>query len=379
MPILPVHAESVPVSGVRQVMDAAWTLPGSIGLHVGEPSFPTPEHILDAARTALTDQETRYAPNGGITPLRAAIAAKLARHNGLPVPTGRIVVTAGAMQGLHLIMSTLVGAGDEILIPDPGWPNFEMAAKFVQSTPVRYPLHAENGFRPDVAELATLVTPRTKAILINSPSNPIGSVLDAALAERLCRFADEHDLWVISDECYDALTFDVPHVSLARFDHANRVFGVFSFSKTYAMTGLRVGYLVAPDDATAAMLTKLQESVVSCVNTPAQFAALAALTGPQDIVEKMRLAYRDRRDAAVDLLDRHGVGYLRPQGAFYLWIDVRDRSNGDVRSWTMDRLHSHGVAVGPGDAFGPSGEGWVRASLATETAALLEGLRRLVA
>jgi aspartate aminotransferase len=115
------------------------------------------------------------------------------------------------------------------------------------------------------------------------------------------------------------------------------------------------------------------------VNTPAQFAALAALTGPQDIVETMRLAYRDRRDAAVEFLDRHGVGYLRPQGAFYLWIDVRDRCGGDVRSWTMDRLRRHGVAVGPGDAFGPSGQGWVRVSLATETEALLEGLRRLVA
>jgi aspartate aminotransferase len=145
------------------------------------------------------------------------------------------------------------------------------------------------------------------------------------------------------------------------------------------MTGLRVGYLAAPDDTTAATLTKLQETVVSCVNTPAQFAALAALTGPQDIVETMRLAYRDRRDAAVEFLDRHGVGYLRPQGAFYLWIDVRDRCGGDVRSWTMDRLRRHGVAVGPGDAFGPSGQGWVRVSLATETEALLEGLRRLVA
>jgi aspartate aminotransferase len=379
MPTLPVHAESVPLSGVRQVMDAAWQLPDSIGLHVGEPSFATPEHVLAAASSALSARETRYSPNGGIPQLRAAIAEKLLRHNGLTVPMNRIAVTAGGMQALHLAMSAMLHTGDEVLIPDPGWPNFEMAATLVQATPVHYPLRAEHGFLPEVAELEALITPRTRAILINSPSNPIGPVLTEDLAEKLCRFADEHDLWVISDECYDQLTFDVPHVSLGRFDTAHRVFGCFSFSKTYAMTGLRVGYLAAPDDTTAATLTKLQETVVSCVNTPAQFAALAALTGPQDIVETMRLAYRDRRDAAVEFLDRHGVGYLRPQGAFYLWIDVRDRCGGDVRSWTMDRLRRHGVAVGPGDAFGPSGQGWVRVSLATETEALLEGLRRLVA
>lgn len=377
MPVLPDHAESVPVSGVRQVMDVAWTLPDVIGLHVGEPSFPTPDHIVAATNAALADQQTRYAPNGGIAPLREAIADKLARHNGLTVPPHRIAVTAGGMQALHLAMSTVVRTGDEVLIPDPGWPNFAMLVRLLQATPVFYPLRAEHEFLPDIAELDALVTPRTRAILVNSPSNPIGSVLGPELAQALCRFADRHDLWVISDECYDALTFDVPHTSLARFDRDERVIGAFSFSKTYAMTGMRVGYLTAPDDRTAAVLTKLQETVVSCVNTPAQFGALAALTGPQDVVEKMRLVYRDRRDAACALLDELGVPYLRPQGAFYLWIDVRDRCDGDVRAWTLDRLRSHSVALGPGDAFGPSGQGWVRVSLATETEALLEGLRRL--
>jgi aspartate aminotransferase len=367
----------MPRSGIREVMDLAWSLPGPIiGLHVGEPSFATPRNVRDAARAALARGDTRYAPNPGIPALRSAIAAKVADRNAIAADPEQVVVSAGGMQALYVALSATVSAGDEVLIPDPGWPNFAMAVQLLQATPVRYPLRPENGFLPDVAELDALVTGRTRAIVVNSPSNPLGSVLDRTLAEALCRFADRHDVWVISDECYDAITFDADHVSPAASDEQERVLSCFSFSKTYAMTGLRVGYLVAPKPV-AATAAKMQEALIACVNVPAQYAALAALEGPQEFVEEMRCAYMERRDAATALLDQRGVGYLRPQGAFYLWADVRDRCGGDVTAWALDVLRDRSVAVAPGPTFGPAGEGWIRASLATATDDLLEGLRRL--
>jgi aspartate aminotransferase len=378
MPDLAPNAEQMPRSGIRRIMDLAWSLGGPItGLHVGEPSFTTPEHIRKAAEQALERGETRYVPNAGIPALRAAISEKVRRRNGLDASPEQVVVSAGGMQALYVALTATVGTGDEVLIPDPGWPNFKMAVQLLQATPVGYRLAPENGFLPDIAELERLVTPRTRAILVNSPSNPLGSTLSPELAEALCRFADAHDLWLISDECYDAITFDVPHVSPGAYDQQQRVISCYSFSKTYAMTGMRVGYLVAPSTVieTAA---KLQEPLIACVNAPAQYAALAALEGPQDDVEVMRATYQQRRDAAMKLLDEAGVGYLKPSGAFYMWIDVRDRCRGDVDEWALALLRDRRVAVAPGTTFGPMGQGWVRISLATDTNDLLDGLRHIV-
>lgn len=377
MPTLAPNAERMPRSGIRQVMDLAWSLPGPvIGLHVGEPSFATPEHVREAARAALARGETRYAPNAGLPELRRAIAAKVVEHNGLHAEPEQVVVSAGGMQALYVAFAATIARGDEVLVPDPGWPNFAMAVQLLQAEPVRYPLLPEDGFLPDMAKLEPLVGARTKAIVVNSPSNPLGSVLDGALAEALCRFADRHDLWLISDECYDAITFERPHVSPGAWDEQERVLSCFSFSKTYAMTGMRVGYLVAPPSV-ASTAAKMQEPLIACVNVPAQHAALAALDEPQDFVAEMRRAYRDRRDAATALLERRGVGFLQPRGAFYLWIDVRDRCGDDVTGWALGVLRERGVAVAPGPTFGPTGEGWVRISLATATDELLEGLGRL--
>ena len=379
MPTLADHARRMPRSGIREVMDLAWSMPEPvIGLHVGEPSFATPEHVLEGARRALDRGETRYVANAGIPALREAIAAKLTERNGLPAAPEQVVVAAGGMQALYAALSATVGADDEVLIPDPGWPNFTMAVQLLQARPVTYPLHPERGFLPDVAELRRLVSDRTRALIVNFPSNPLGAVLPAELAERLCRFADEHDLWLISDECYDAITFDAEHVSPGAHDEEDRVVSCFSFSKTYAMTGMRVGYLHAPVGV-AQTAAKMQEPLIACVNAPAQYAALAALEGPQDFVEVMRGAYHERRDAAAALLDEAGVAYLLPQGAFYMWVDVRDRCGGDVKGWALELLRGRHVAVVPGTTFGAKGEGWVRISLATDTSDLLEGLGRLAA
>jgi aspartate/methionine/tyrosine aminotransferase len=379
LPRLAEHAERMPRSGIRAVMDLAWSLPGPIvGLHVGEPSFATPEHVRAAAQDALARGETRYVPNAGIAPLRAAIAAKVAERNRLQAAPEQVVVSAGGMQALHVALAATVSAGDEVLVPDPGWPNFAMLVQLLQGRAVPYPLRPEHGFLPDLDGLERLVGPRTRALIVNSPSNPLGTVVDAPLAEALCRFADDHDLWLVSDECYDAITFDVEHVSPGRWDEQGRVLSCFSFSKTYAMTGMRVGYLVAPE-AVGATAAKLQEPLIACVNVPAQYAALAALKGPQHFVEHMRRAYRERRDAAAALLEDAGIPHLLPQGAFYMWIDVRAACGGDVQTWALRLLRERRVAVAPGTTFGPTGEGWVRVSLATETEELLEGLQRVAA
>jgi aspartate aminotransferase len=377
MPTLAPGAESMPRSGIRQVMDLAWSLPDPvIGLHVGEPSFPSPAHVVEAARAAYAAGETHYVPNAGIDALRVAIAEKVSTANGFVVTPGQVVVSAGGAQALHNALSLTLSAGDEVLIPDPGWPNYAMAVQLLQAVPVRYPLRPENGFRPDPAELARLVTERTRVLVVNTPSNPLGTVLPAEDVEALVRLAEDHDLWLLSDECYDALTFGQPHVSPGRFDRDGRVLSAFSFSKTYAMTGLRVGYLITTEEV-ARQSAKLQEPMLACVNAPAQAAALAALRGPQDEVAMMRAAYRERRDLALAQLDAQGMGYLTPEGAFYLWVDVRDRSHGDVATWAMDLLRQHHVAVAPGTTFGPLGEGWVRLSLATATEDLIEGIRRM--
>jgi aspartate aminotransferase len=377
MPELAPNAATMPRSGIRRLMDVAWSLPGPvIGLHVGEPSFGAPAHVLEAARRAYAVGDTHYVPNAGIPALRAELARKLRTRNGLRADPSQVVVSAGGAQALHLTLSLTVAEGEEVLVPDPGWPNFAMAVQLLQATPVRYSLRAENDFRPDPAELDALVTHRTRAIIVNTPSNPLGTVLRSAQVEELVRFADRHDIWLISDECYDGLTFGVEHVSPARFDTAGRVLSCFSFSKTYAMTGLRVGYLLAPEPV-AEIAAKLQEPMIACVNAPAQAAALAALTGPQDDAEAMLSAYRERRDAAVAQLTAAGRAHVHPEGAFYLWLDVRDLCDGDVDGWALDLLRTRGVAVAPGTTFGPLGEGWARVSLATDTDDLLEGLARL--
>ncbi len=367
----------MPRSGIRRIMDLAWGLPGPvIGLHVGEPSFTPPEHVVEAARVAYAAGDTHYVPNAGVGELRRAIAGKVSSTNGFATGPEQVVVSAGGAQALHNAFSLTLSAGDEVLIPDPGWPNYAMAVQLLQAVPVRYPLRPENGFRPDVGELGGLVTDRTRLIVVNTPSNPLGTVLPAGDVEALVRFAERHDLWLVSDECYDALTYEQEHVSPGRFDRDSRVLSAFSFSKTYAMTGLRVGYLVT-SEAVARESAKLQEPMVACVNAPAQAAALAALRGPQDAVTAMRDAYRERRDLALAALDAQGMDYLTPEGAFYLWVDVRDRTGGDVDGWALSLLREHSVAVAPGTTFGPLGEGWVRLSLATATEDLLEGIRRI--
>jgi aspartate aminotransferase len=378
VPRIAPHAAAVPASGIRRTLELAWSLPGTVVLCVGEPDLPTAPHVLDAARAALDRDDTRYTPNGGIPGLRDAVAAWLDPEHALPVRRDNVWITAGGAQALHLGLSLTVGAGDGVLVPDPGYPPFTMATRLLQAEAQPYALRAEDGFLPDPAVVEAAITDRTRVLLLNSPSNPLGTSLPAELVAELLELARRHDLWVLSDECYAAFTYDAPHVPAARYDTDGRVLTLHTFSKTHAMTGFRVGVLVVPDQM-APLMPTLQESVISCVNTPAQHAALAALTGPQDAVDRARDTYRAHRDLATALLDERGIPWLPAAGGIYLWADVSHASGGDVAAWAEDLVRSQGVAVAPGSAFGPGGEGWARISLTASADDLRAGLSRLPA
>jgi aspartate aminotransferase len=306
-------ASSMPVSRIREIMELAWEDPEVIHLEVGEPDFPTPSHIVDAAHQAARAGHTRYAPNAGLPELREALADKVARRNGYEARPDQVVVTQGGIQALYLVLRALLEPGDEVLLPDPAWPNFRMIAHLLGARVLPYPLVAQGDSLPRPEDLERLVTPRTRAILVNSPSNPLGTVLPRELVQTLLAFARSRGLWFIADEVYDELTFDDAFVSVGSVaDPGDRLVSVYSVSKVYAMTGWRVGYLVAPPDL-AELLTGMQEPIVSCVNTPAQLAALAAVTGPQQVVREMRDAYyRERRDELLEILDRGDLASSRP-------------------------------------------------------------------
>lgn len=366
---------NMPPQGVRVIMDLAWQTPGCLRLEVGEPSFDTPPHVVEAAIDAARSGWHKYTPNAGIPPLRAAIAEKMQQRNGVTCSPEQVVVHPGAVAGIASVLLALVDPGDEVLIPALEWPNGELFLRNIHGVPVFYPLRPENGFLPDPDELAPLVTPRTKALLINSPANPTGAVFPPELVQRLVRFCSERDLYLISDEIYEHIVFDGTHTSPAQFDTEGRVITISGFSKGYAMTGWRVGYTVSPLPV-AQVITKLQEPLISCVNAVAQKAAEAALRGPQDCVETMRLAYKARRDMAVQILRRSGLYRYSPSGAFYVMVDVAAAGQ-DSFAVARAILAEEKVAVAPGEAFGTGGTGLVRVSLASSDEAVREGLERI--
>jgi aspartate/methionine/tyrosine aminotransferase len=366
----------MPGSGIREIVHLALTLPGVIRLEVGEPDFPTPPHIVEAAARAAREGFTRYTPSAGLSSLREMIAARYADRRGHPVDPSQVTVTVGGVQGMAAACVAVLDPGDEVLVPDPGWPNYAMAARLREAVPVGYPLRVEDGFVPRVEDLEAHVSPRTKMLVLNSPANPTGAVFPADRVAALLEFARRHHLYVLADEVYEELVYEGRHVSPARWD-PERVIGIYSLSKTYAMTGWRVGFVIA-SETVSRVLAKIQEPLISCVPSVTQKAAEAALAGPQQCVVQMRDAYRARRDAVVAILRAHGLHRYIPQGAFYILVDIR-RSGLPSREFALRLLREQGVAVAPGSAFGQQADGYVRVSLASRLEDLREGVSRLCA
>ena len=367
---------AMPRSGIREVMDLARGREGILHLEVGEPDFPTPPHIVEAAVRGVRDGHTKYTANAGTASLREAIAAKLERRNGFAADPGQVVVTHGAVNALLTALMVLVEPGEGILVPDPGWPNYQMMAKMLDAEAVAYPLDAATGYEPDLGRLAELAERAgAKVLLINSPGNPTGAVWSRETVRQVVEIAREHGLYVLSDEVYEEIVFEGEHVSPAVFDRDGRVITVSAVSKTYAMTGWRIGYLAATREL-AELVAKAQEAIVACPGAMAQVAAEAALTGPQDCVAEMRDAYRRRRDVAVEALEAEGLLISAPRGAFYVLADV-SRATADTVAFARSLVAEHGVAVAPGATFGPGGAGAVRLSLASPVAVIEEGIARL--
>ena len=366
---------AMPRSGIREVMELANAIDGAIRLETGEPNFATPSHVCEAAAKAAADGFTKYTPNAGIPPLREALATKVRDRNGIDATAEQVVVTPGAVAGLYSTMVALVDPGSEMLLSDPSWPNYAQMMQLLKIKPVHFPLRPEADLVPQAADVEPLIAERTRAIMLNSPGNPTGAVTDAAALADLMELARRHDLLVFSDEVYDEIWFDEPPAPAAPLDVDGRVITFFSFSKTYAMTGWRVGYLVVPPGVSP-LIVRAQEPITSCVNAPAQMGALAAVTGPQGYVTEMRDAYRHRRDLVTGFLTGRGIPHVRPRGAFYLMIDVSG-SGSTGKNFVLRLLNERQVAVVPGDTFGPDSGRFVRISLATAPDLLMEGVERL--
>ncbi len=364
-------------SGIREIMELASELPDVIHLEVGEPDCPTPAHVVEAAAQAARDGYTKYSPTAGLRSTRVAVAAKLRERNGLAATPEQTIITPGAVFALAVALLATVEPGDEVLLPDPGWPNYDSAVHVIGGRAVPYPLLRERDYQPDLAALEALVTPRTKTLVINSPANPTGAVFPPETIRALVELAARHDLYVISDEVYEEIVFEGQHAPAASFDRDGRVIGVYGFSKTYAMTGWRLGYAFASPEV-AALMAKLAEPFVSCPSSIVQKAAEAALAGPQDAVAAMVDSFRQRRDAVVRLLAPDGLLAAVPHGAFYALVDV-SAASADSGAAARQLLAEQRVATAPGDTFGARGAGLVRISLATEQSLLEEGCRRIAA
>jgi aspartate aminotransferase len=349
-----------------------------IHLQIGEPDFDTPAHVREAAKRALDEGATHYAPFPGIPELRDAIAADVTKRKGFTADPSQVFVTVGGKGVMLYAILGLIDPGDEVIVPDPGYPIYESLTRFVGATPVPIPIRMEHDFRLDVDELAGLITPRTRLLIINSPANPTGGVLNRSDLRRIAELAEEHDLWVMTDEIYGRILYDgEEHISIASLPGmTERTIVLDGFSKTFAMTGWRLGYAVVPDSLIPTY-SELVINTISCAPTFAQVGAIQALVGPQDDVEAMVVEFKARRDLVVNGLNEiEGIRCATPLGAFYAFPDVS--GTGLTGAEFAERLLvDHDVCVLAGTAFGGVGTDHIRISYANSRENLTEALARI--
>jgi aspartate/methionine/tyrosine aminotransferase len=369
----------IPRSGIREIFDLARGVPDLVHFELGEPDFQMPDHVTEASIQALNEGFTKYTPNAGLEELREAISEKLKRENGFDAdPQNEIMVTAGAVNALSLSILSTVNQGDEVVIPDPGYVSFAAQVLLAGGVPVYAPLREENDFRLTARDVEKVVNKKTRMIIINSPSNPTGAVELEEDLRGIAQLAIDNDTLVLSDESYERLVYPgSQHYSIAALPEMHdRTISIFSFSKTYAMTGMRVGYMTGAG-ALIRQMIKLQEHYVSCVNAVAQKAALAALRGSQKCVAEMLAEYTRRRDLLVDGLNETGVMTSRkPAGTFYVFPNTT-KTGYDSETIARKLLTEAKVVTVPGVAFGKSGEGYIRLSFATNIDNIREAIGRL--
>lgn len=349
-----------------------------IHLQIGEPDFDTPPHIVEAAAKALRDGQTHYCPAPGIPQLREAAAAHLSRHRGLEIDPGNVVVTPGAKPFLFFGILATCNPGDEVIYPNPGFPIYESVIRWAGATPVPLPLLEERGFAFTADDLAERLTPKTKLVILNSPANPTGGYLDRELNIQLAKLLADHDCLILSDEVYSEMLYDgAEHDSIAGHEGLlERTILLDGFSKTFAMTGWRLGYAALPKPLVEP-ITRLLINSVSCTPPAYQLAGVAALEGPRTEVNGMLAEFDKRRAFVVDGLNRlPGVSCITPKGAFYAFPNVKGTGL-DTRDLATRLLEEAGVAMLSGTAFGEHGEGYLRVSYANSLENIEEALQKM--
>ncbi|MCK9298111.1 MAG: pyridoxal phosphate-dependent aminotransferase [Methanoculleus sp.] len=355
------RVRSVEMSGIRKLFEAGG--PDAINLGIGQPDFDTPDHIKMAAIAAIREGRTGYTPNAGIPELREAICEKFARENNLTYRPEQILVTAGGSEALHLVMEALVDPGDRVLFTDPGFVSYAALAAFAGGKPEGVPLDAD--LHIDV-ERAKEQMDGARVFILNSPGNPTGAVESEESIRALVEYAGDRGVTVVSDEVYEHFIYEKEHVSAARF--GEDVITVNAASKTYAMTGWRVGYLAAPEDYIPEFL-KVHQYAQACATSISQYAALAAYTGDQEPVARMRSEYRARRDLLYDGLTGIGFDFPRPEGAFYMFVPMGQT--------LIEKAVNAGIIIVPGGAFGSRAPEYARISYATSRENLSRAVGRL--
>jgi aspartate aminotransferase len=345
-----------------------------IHLEIGEPDFATPGHIVEAAAKALRDGQTHYCPAPGLPVLRETCAEHLSRHRGLAIEPGRVLVAPGAKPFLFFGVLATCDPGDEVIYPNPGFPIYESVIRWAGATPVPLPLTEERGFAFSADDLAERLTTRTKLVILNSPANPTGGIVERALNIEIASVLAQHPCWILSDEVYAEMLYDAAHDTIASHEGLlERTILLDGFSKTFAMTGWRLGYAALPEPLVEP-ITRLLINSVSCTPPATQLAGVAALTGPRDEVNAMLAEFRRRRDAVVaGLNELPDISCVTPRGAFYAFPNIA--ATGLAANDLADRLLSEaGVAVLAGTAFGSMGEGFLRLSYANSLENIEEAL-----
>jgi len=380
--------DSIALGGIVTVRDRLLELQARgrkvYRLESGDPSFPLPDNVREAIKRALDDGHTHYTAGAGIKPLREAIYRKLGAANRIPVKDPEhVLVTNGAMNGLYIAFRALVQPGDEILMPDPTWTETADNVTLAGGCPVRVRLNESSGYRYEPEAIEAAITPRTVAVVVNTPHNPTGLIVDQESLLGILKVAGKHNLWVISDEAYEHVLYDGHrHVSAASLGY-EKVLSIFSMSKSYAMSGLRLGYLACNDDLLIERMAKLLRCTINGVNSATQYGAIAALTGPQEPTCLMCGEYLRRRNALWDgLKDLKSLHPFKPQGAFYMWarIDEQWRGHSGKRDgWAMTEylIEKAGIGSAPGEVFGPAGAGHIRFAFSCPTDQVVEAAQIL--
>lgn len=348
--------------------------PSCLNLGLGEPAFPTPHSLIKSIKENIDTWYLGYSPNAGLPELRKLIAA----DSGESVSPDRVCVTSGSEEALFLTMASLINQGDEVLIPDPGFPTYTSITRFFKGNPVGYKLHYQEKFHLQSDRLIPLVTDRTKAVIINSPHNPTGMITEEKELKKLSAYLEGRGVALISDDVYAGLVFDKPAISPSRFFQP--CFTLGSLSKTFSMTGWRLGWVICPQEWIE-VITGLHQMMVICASVPAQRVAIEALKGnAREEMETNKTELRRRRDLALECLKKHtNLPFIKPEGTFYIMVDIRNKiSDGTTTvDIALEILKKAGVVTIPGSAFGPGGEGFLRISFAPDPDIVQEGIRRI--